>query len=466
MNNSLFRKLILLVVMTLMVASCGGGTGGTGVTASPDVSAGTVTKLGSVFVNGVEFDTTGASITLDGQVVSESQVEGMAVEVSGGISGDTGSANTVKAETAIKGIVDDVLSTTTMTVMGQTVRLDDAAIISTLGGGDVLADLTPGTSEVEISGLVKPGGVVIATYVEEKSGLVENKVKGYINTGSVTATTFDIGALTVTYSGADLSDLPGGPTEGSLVEVKANPITPPLTAISATKVEAEGLDAANAPEAEVEGYVKDLSGTSPDLVFFVAGQEVHTDASTVFKIGNAGFLIEGIKVEVEGQLSGGILQAVEVSLRDSVRMEGDITGLSGNTFQLEGMTGITITVDSATEINSTTDDFATDFADGTHVRLRAFPSGANTVLATRLDERSPDIDAILRGPVNSFSETGQTVEILGTTISTAGLSFQDENDLGISEAEFFAALQQGRQVKVKGTLSGVVITWTDAELED
>jgi len=65
------------------LASCGGGTSGPG--GSGATSAfGTITAFGSVFVNGIEFSTSGATIVRDGNPAAESNLRvGMVVTVNG-----------------------------------------------------------------------------------------------------------------------------------------------------------------------------------------------------------------------------------------------------------------------------------------------------------------------------------------------------------------------------------------------
>ena len=86
MMRQVFRRLAFATLAGIMTVSCGGG-GGSGEVASggiggTGISSGAVTGFGSIFVNGVEFDTSGASITMGGISVSESDLKlGMVVEV-------------------------------------------------------------------------------------------------------------------------------------------------------------------------------------------------------------------------------------------------------------------------------------------------------------------------------------------------------------------------------------------------
>ena len=69
MMTSLLRKIAILSVVGFLTSSCGGGGGGGDVAggglSGTGVSSGAITNFGSIFVNGVEFETSGASISLD-----------------------------------------------------------------------------------------------------------------------------------------------------------------------------------------------------------------------------------------------------------------------------------------------------------------------------------------------------------------------------------------------------------------
>jgi hypothetical protein len=108
------RKLAFVVAVSTIAASCSsgdsdsvasGGIGGTG------ISVGTITDFGSIFVNGVEFETTDATIMLNGSPATENDLKrGMVAAVLGDISGDTGSAASVTVEDVLKGPVENVVT--------------------------------------------------------------------------------------------------------------------------------------------------------------------------------------------------------------------------------------------------------------------------------------------------------------------------------------------------------------------
>ena len=64
---------IASLLLVVFIAACGGGSGGGGTVASggiggTGVTSGTVSGFGSIFVNGIEFDTDGASRDVDDKV--------------------------------------------------------------------------------------------------------------------------------------------------------------------------------------------------------------------------------------------------------------------------------------------------------------------------------------------------------------------------------------------------------------
>ncbi len=474
MMRQVFRRLAFATLAGIMTVSCGGG-GGSGEVASggiggTGISSGAITGFGSIFVNGVEFDTSGASITMGGISVSESDLKlGMVVEVQGTISGASGTAITVVAEDAVKGPVDSVAADgLSLVALGQTILVTNVTIIDNNIAGQDIRNLTPGDL-IEVHGLVKDDGVIGATRIELKGALVEFRVKGFVENTDTGAQTFTIGALTVDYSAADTGDLAGGnPVNGQLVEVKGQNALGLGGELIATKVEPERLGVANAAQAEVEGFVTSLVSTSD---FDVSSQRVVTTGSTIFVGGLQGEIVVGLKVEVEGVLAGGILTATKVSFRDNVKLESDVASVGASSLTLAGLPGITVTVDSQTEFKGNATGFG-DILTGDHVRIRGRPSTGNTVIASEVDERSPDTDVVLQGPVDGPPAplADPILSILGVVVDTSAIvdaNFEGLDDAATGRTAFFAAVAPARVVKAKGALGvGGTVAWDEIELED
>lgn len=465
-QGSHLRRALTAGLAALLLGACGGGDGGidgTGAT-NNSVSYGVVTAFGSVWVNGVRFETAGAVFKLDDATVTQGDLRlGMVVRVDGSI--DERRAAAVTVDDAVKGRVEQVLDASRMVVMGQTVQIDNTTRFDN--------GVVPVTGDyVEVHGFVVGDGAVAAGFVQKKATLATPPfaVKGLVKNHDATARTFQVGALTVTYATATTSDMPGGNWNGLTVDAKGstcggNPVCGTLTA---SKVEPGGARVADIAKAEVEGFVTSLTANG----FVLAGQAVVVHAGTVFVGGVASEVAAGVKLEVEGPIAGGTLTAAKVAFKDNVRFEADVASVNAGagTLALAGLPGITVQVNALTQWRNVTS--LAGLAAGNHLRIKARPGPNNSVLAIELERRSvsPDTRLILEGPVSSTSGT-TSLAILGVTVDTSAVAeseFKNLNDVAIGRAAFFAALGTGSTaVKARGTLgAGAAVAWDQMELED
>ena len=230
-------------VAALVLAGCGGsGTGGV----SPS-TRGPITGFGSVWVNGVEFQTGSATHRkmLDTAEDHMGAIQdctvfsvGMVVTVRHGDGDDN--ATEIEYEDDLQGPVQ-FLNTTdnTFEVLGQKVRYRGT---TNMKNGPIDNGLV-----VEVSGLTASDNVIDATYIEVRpGGSGEYEIKGYVYSVG-TDNTFRLGPLpgvstvTVDIAGATLHDIPGGVlAAGQFVEVKTWSTATgrfPNATIQATEVE-------------------------------------------------------------------------------------------------------------------------------------------------------------------------------------------------------------------------------------
>jgi Domain of unknown function (DUF5666) len=469
MKRILIKRWLLAAPLAFALGACGGGgggdsgggidgTGGGGGVGGSDLAFGTITGFGSVFVNGIEFSTNGSTIKLDDNNVSQSALRvGMVVRVDGSI--DNKTAATITVDDAVKGRVEQVLDATRLVVMGQTVLIDNRT---------QLANGTPAINDyVEVHGLPSADGVVTAGYIELKATPATPPfvVKGFVKNHDTTARTFVVGTLTVNYSGATINDMPATSWNGLLIDAKGSTCAgqPVCGTLTASKVEPGGAVVANVAKAEVEGFV--VSGTAASFV--IGSQQVATTGSTVFEGGLPEDVVPGVKLEAEGPIVNGVLNAVKVSFRDNLRFEADVAGVNTvtGTLTLAGLPGITVQVSSLTELKNFSS--LSGLAAPAHVRIKARPGANGSILALELELRSVNSDSrvILQGPVDAVS--GNTLTILGVAVDTSGISqFQNLSGAAIDRAAFLAAATTGTLVKVRGDLSGGGVAWSEIELED
>ncbi|MFY7940806.1 MAG: DUF5666 domain-containing protein [Burkholderiaceae bacterium] len=474
-----FQKYVLAATLAgaaLMVACGGGGAGsatggisgtggvGDGGSVNSGVAYGAITAFGSVWVNGVRYRSSTATIKIDDQPRPESDLRiGMVVRVEGSISDQTAASITV--DDAMKGRVEQILDASRWVVMGQTVQIDAQQTRFENNAVAAVGDW------VDVHGLVVGDGVVAASFIERKAApaVPSFAVKGLVKNHNPSAQTFQVGTLMVQYSAAIRNDMPTSAWNGLQVDVKgtACAATPVCGTLTASKVEPAGAVLGAASQAEIEGFVSAVSASG----FTLGNQSVLTNASTRYEGGVAADVLVGSKVEVEGVVSAGVLTATKVSFRDAIRLEGDVqsVNLSNATVTLAGLPGLSVQVNLNTELKGGLSGLAS-LSVGNHVRVRGRSGAGNVAVATELERRStsPDARVILQAPVAALTAP-TSLTLQGVAVNTGSIAdsdFKSVSDTAIGRAAFFAAVRVGTLVKVRGRLSGAAVVWEEAELEN
>lgn len=493
MKKNLFFQITVAVVFFSLTISCGGGGGGAsgGIGGSGVVSgasSGPIEGFGSVFVNGVEWETTGAEFEIEGAGgFSENDLqEGMQVKVEGTLDegATTGTATKIGFDDNFEGPISSVTTSTsgtvkTLVVMGQTVIVENGVTI--FDNNDptfTFASLGPGNvgNVVEISGSINFDGSIRPTYIEKKADdlatflLTDDlEIEGLVSSTNFNPpNSFEINGLTINFAGVIPRN--GVLAIGVLVEVKGNNLVGNTLTATDVEIKPAGLGLDEIGKAEVEGFVTDLDIGAE--TFKVNGQLVDY-ATTAFIGGTEAELLNGIKVEAEGPIVGGILEAVTVKFEDSVKFEVNVAtkDAGAGTLTLQGLPGITVQVDDVlTKFEGVADLNGIGIGDNLEIRGRvtATGPGGTTVSATEIEWKSATSGTrtIIQGTVDSFSEPADTVTILGVDVDTSTIAndnFEDD-DVIIGRDEFFRQLNNGDLVKARLDLpSG---NWDQIEFED
>jgi len=317
---------LLTTLLAFAIAGCGSSGSSSPAAGASGINKGVITALGSIFVNGVEYNVTGASVTVDKSAGLDSDLKvGRVVTVNGTKSDDLhGSATSVEYKDNLEGPVDvtPAAGSTSFQAFGQTIAINTTA--ATVAAGKTvfsnftsLSQLTAG-SLIEVSGMPDANGVIQASYIELKNGALASssiELKGTISGLNTTAKTFAIGTLTVDYSAAALSDLPvGGIANGLFVEVSGSGVNYTLGAtptFKADKVESalENPSGSEGSNLSLEGFVTGF--TAGSNTFTVNGQAVNTGALSLTGIAN------NVRVEVEGTLNNGVLMVAKIKIKTS-----------------------------------------------------------------------------------------------------------------------------------------------------
>lgn len=365
------RQLTYLPILTsaiLLAAGCGGGSSSGSNSGATSSRVGTVTGFGSVFVNGIEYETDNASIRIDGESRSESDLAvGMVVTVTGTDDGRTGHATSIHNDDELEGIVisnniDPTTQTGSLNIMGQTVNVTNTTIFESKVSGVSSLSLIAAGNIVEVNGYSDGSGNIYATRVEVKAPdlntyLIDHpngiEVKGLVSNLDPTNMLFQMGSMTVNYSNATL-DINGGLANGQYVEVKSTAGFNANNELDASKVELEndGKMGHHGDDNDDEFEIKGIITTGYDNgQFVVDGLTVIVTEDTELEDITTAQLTAGTMVEVEGEIdSNGNLVADEIELEDSADTEVkgmiqtiDATGTNSGTITLQGGTVIIVT---------------------------------------------------------------------------------------------------------------------------
>ncbi len=336
MNTSEFRGrrhwLALAAATALLAAACGGGVSEQGTGADPQVFAsGPISGFGSIIVNGVHYDDSAATPRdEDGATLSGGLQLGMVVAIDGknlDRTALTATATTVTVYSELLGPVtarDDVAGT--LTVLGQTVRLKPApATDRAVAVGDI----------VQVYGLFDEANQrYTATRLQHRSGVSAWRIHGKVS--QLTASTFQIGALTITYTQA-----PAGLADGAVLRLRLATTADGQGRYALQDAEAvAAVVPANGTEVELEGVISRYSALSS---FVVEGLTIDASTATLEPAGSV--LAVGVRVEAEGVMRGGVLRASKVEFKGT----GEDGGGSGGGTEVE----ITSTIDRVDTVANT-----------------------------------------------------------------------------------------------------------------
>jgi len=450
----------------------GGGIGGTG------ISSGPITAIGSFFVTGTEWsvDPATGQVFLDGEPFSENDLAlGMVVTVEGTRAADgTGTATRVEFDDDVEGPLDLALGSydlrpdeTLFHVFGQSFAADRNTVYAgtTFDGfqsffGGAVAPV------VEVSGLpdVHPseGPLIRATRIEVRDpdpqpGATEVELEGEVH--SLVGNQFMIGPVTVLFDlppdcVTDLTDVNGSISEGDRIEVEG--VFLDVDEVCAEVIEAEG-ELPDSEEFEVEGIVTQVTDNAS---FWLAGIEVDA-AGAAFEPANLRVQL-GMRLEVEGDLSGGVLVAEQVKQRGEVEIEAVVTELIEGGFVLLGRD---VFIDAATEVEDgpvTGDSF---------VEVHALDDGTGGLTATQVEVQPfAEADRVrVQGYVESAPQSPgepRTLVIAGISIPTdAQTVCRDAGEQEIPCADFFAEVEVGDEVQATDSVAPYDTFDTADELE-
>lgn len=464
--------LLLAMVFSFMLAGCGGGGGSDAVSTNTPPSSsnpppgsgnpppgggdgepgsitvvGPIDGFGSVFVNGIEFETGSASYKVDDNAAFDDSAlsVGMVVTVRGSVNDDglTGSADSISYDDELEGIVENLAidpvdgAVKNFTVFGIQVAARDGATVfksedavafdwSTLANGD----------HVEISGNFS-GDLLVATFIKLEDGQDEDfEAKGTVSlyNGDDQFTLTLAGGSTLSITVAPGAMRPSaGIADGQFVEVEGALTAP--GALLATKVELEDGDDFSDDDGHVkiEGILShDGAGT-----WRIRSTVIGFDAGTLYQPSTLAAAIadgsaDGLYVEVEGSYVDGTLVADKVEQEDGdIDARGRIFSITEDTENgthlvvleftpADGRVSVLVTNDTMFMNDDSLAPFhVSDLRSGMFINAEGYlDSTAETLVASRIEQEDGSRYEI-EAPLGNF-EDGASITALGVTFFVNG----------------------------------------------
>lgn len=487
-----------------VISACGGGGSGGGLDVADGgirgtgSSVGPVSGFGSVFVNGVRFDTrdlNGAVESNDG-IDAETQLsEGMILRVDGEWSDNgEGVAESLEYDDTFRGAVSDVTLSqnneqVTFTIYGQELF----ATTQTVFRGTTLANLT-NDDFVRVSAYRGPDGLYRASFVgtaTRNESAIELEV-------DLSNAEFDAGnnqilsnGFTITYAdnvfanGLTEADLEAG----GFFEIEGELMVPnEINAISIDRDDFRRYQQGEGDDIELTGtvqtrYVADGGNPRPGELT-LAGLTIRIVNETELDDGlTLDSLQPGLLIQVDGRFIGdSVVEAEEIELREpdsKVKGSIDVNSVDPSSRRFE-VGGVKIQVTPLTILTRDDDgeiDFAQLTAFGTKVEVEGIERGAPDgiyVQALKVEVESEEDDASsfeLEGLLRfiSLNPSANGLSILGITMSDLGADYDGDNE-STARQEIVDAFEGPEpvflEVEYFNTSSGFVADEVELESED
>jgi hypothetical protein len=440
-----------VLILVGFIASCGpdqvAGIEGSGAPVASDVTtSGRINGFGSIFIDGVEYDTSTAQIRIDDQPATEADLRvGHVVTLTGTLNaeGKKGTAKLVTLTSDVRGDVTSVdVVSNSFVVLGQTVKVTADTLFDESTQSQDLAGLKSGL-KVRVSGFTSAAGEVVASRVDAApAAAADVQVSGKVRNLDATAKSFRVNKLVVDYRSATVS---GSLAEGSDATVHGS------TAADGSLVATQITVATDEPVAagekgQIEGLITTFDSTSS---FVVEGQPVITNADTKFNLHGL-TLGTDVFVKVRGAFDKSrVLVADQVEAKPTAasvaRGAVDAVSVAAGTIRILGVT-------AQTSASTTFEDKGADkkrqftLSDvrvGDYVEVRGVAAAGEPLIASAVQRSKAEDRSYLQGVAQDVARPAFIV--LGVSVMT------DSNTKG---ADAFFEQGASQIVNVRGTMNG------------
>jgi cytoskeletal protein CcmA (bactofilin family) len=467
----------VLIGATFLVAllgACGGGSSGDSAVnnnsnSSGDIiTVGRIDGFGSVYVNGIKFDTSDTEYQVDDEQEYDdsSLAVGMKVRIEGTVNEDgvTGFADIITYDDDLEGPIDSGSlvangEIATFTILNMAVMVDANSTVFDDGASyDGLAE----GQEIEVSGFFD-GTQIVAARIELQNDSDEDyEIKG-------TVTSYDDSEITLVLQNGVVAgpfplslsvelDIPSDPV-GLFVELK---LESSGGSPEVVRIESDDSDLIEDDDEDVSlhGILADdgSGGYSVNGVIFEISSDTRYEPDTL-----EGSLSAGMEVEVEGYMQGDILIAEKIEAEDSeIEIEAPVSSVESSdakngtiTLDLGNGQSLAVMTDNSTLFDDSSDydldedgSFNLDeLRDGDYVEVELKHMGDQYV-AISIERKDESSSTKIEAPVEAV-ESHVSVTLVGAVFSVYEDTEYKLDDDRTDADTFFNQLNIGERAKIE-----------------
>lgn len=429
----------------------------------PKTSDGAITGFGSVYVNGVRYNTDEAQFSHNDIESSEDALSvGMQVTVNSIQPADNSQAiaTEVTYSAHAKGRISGIdLSSQSLSVLGQIYLVNELSQFEDIQFNELHIN-----NFVEISAIATQNGQYYISHLAIDEQDHDQKIRGSVTHLNTDTKTFNLGQLVINYHNSDIN---GTIREGAQVEVESDN-APIDFVLLADEVTVTSLIPTSGELIAIEGIITDFE----DDILTVNQQSFKLHDNTDFTLGDEDSLIVGAQISLVATTQGeelALINSIRVEQVNELEIEGVVTSISVNSFTLAGQE---FTVDEFTHYEDDSDEQLRRFNFeniniGDILSVNAFESQSILVARSVEREKQNDEEQIteFKGPVTAFDLP--TLSVKGITVTTNTLTeFENQSDQDITQTQFFSELTLSQEVEIKAIIIEGTLLALDIEITD
>lgn len=469
MNQSKSVMFASTFLITLLGACGGGGSGDSATSSGGDfITVGRIDGFGSVYVNGIRFDTSHTHYRVDDEqgYDDSSLAVGMKVRVEGSVNRDdmTGVADIITYDDDLEGPIDSGSlvknsETATFTILRMAVMVDANSTV--FDDGASFEGLAEG-QEIEVSGFFDGSQIVASRLELQNDNDSDYEIKGTVTSydGSEITLVLQNGVVAGPYpisSTVDL-DIPADPL-GLFVELKLDSSGGSTEVV---RIESDDSDLLDDDDEEVS--LRGILSDDGNGGFSVNGVQIEISPDTRYEPDTLeGNLDAGMEVEVEGHMQGDILIAEKIEAEDGeIEIEARVSGVQSVdakngtvTLDLGNSQSLNIVTDNSTLFEDSSDfdqdddgSFNLDeLMDGDYVEVELKRMG-DQYIAISIEREDESSATKVEAPIDAFSSQ-VSVTLVGAVFTVyEATEYKLDDDLTDADS-FFSQLSIGERAKIK-----------------